>query len=397
MAWRWLGLVLCCMVASGCADIPDWAKYQHSPAQEISEPTAPPVVRSQTTDVKLQSPVPGPTPADLRQPVSLPPMAAEKEAPPAVQASRGIPRLSIRAWVNGQPIFDSEIEFEAGPKLGDAVKLPEPERSERITELKKKELDNIIELELMYQDAMKRMSQGSSGKSSPIDKLDEFVNLEVMKTLKKVRDGGMPEAQIREFEPTYRRMMKRRMLAMEYLRTVIKSYENCVSPDDIREYYEEHKNEYEFQTLDRVEWQDIFIRVGPNLPTIEHVKRFAEDQINKCRTAADFDKLLVYNEGVNKHNGEGLGNLRGQIYPRELEDTVFSLREGEIGPVVPLGTGVHIIRITKRDYAGQKPFDYAVQKAIRKKLQDERLENERRRLVHDLKARAVIRIEEAGR
>ncbi|HZZ78196.1 MAG TPA: peptidylprolyl isomerase, partial [Gemmataceae bacterium] len=92
--------------------------------------------------------------------------------------------------------------------------------------------------------------------------------------------------------------------------------------------------------------------------------------------------------------GDGLGNLRGQIQPREVEEALFKLREGEIGPVIPIGTGVHLIRCVKREYAGQKPLDVEVQKAIRKKLEMERWDRERRRIVRELRARAIIRLEQ---
>ena len=108
----------------------------------------------------------------------------------------------------------------------------------------------------------------------------------------------------------------------------------------------------------------------------------------------DFNKLKVYNEGVTAPIGsEGMGNLRGEIQPRELEEVLFKLRPGEIGPVIPLTTGVHLIRVTKREFTGQKPLDYHVQKTIRKTLENERFEREIHRLVRELRDRATIRRE----
>jgi PPIC-type PPIASE domain len=395
MAWhrKRLSLILAglgCWLTTGCADLPEFARYEHSPALDISQP-ATPTVRSQVSDgagIKLQNPMPAQTPP----PAFIPPPPPDKEIVQTVaMPSQGKVCISIRAWVNGQPIFDEEVREKARGAINEVLKLPEPQRSEQLKELMNKSLEQIIDYEVMYQDAIKRLNQ-AGGKS--LGKLKEFVDQEFSKTLKRMRDKGVPESYISSIEPIARRMMERELVAGEYARTLIKEQTERISPDDIREYYEDHKNN--FVTVDRVEWQDIFIRVNANknLPTIDDAVRFGEELVHKCRTAEDFNKLKVYNEGVTVNTGsEGLGNLRGQIQPRELEEALFKLREGEIGPVIPLTTGVHLIRVTKREYAGQKPLDYAVQKTIRKKLEGERFEREIQRLVRELRDRATVRRE----
>jgi parvulin-like peptidyl-prolyl isomerase len=162
---------------------------------------------------------------------------------------------------------------------------------------------------------------------------------------------------------------------------------------EIREYYDEHKNE--FQTVDKITWQDIFIPLNANQPTINDLKRFAEEQIGKCRPGTDdFNKLMVYNEGDSKlRNGAGLGQRRGEVRPAELEEHLFALRQGDIGPVIPFTTGVHLLRVTKREYAGQLPLNDETQKQIRKKLENQLFEREYRRIVRELKTRAVVRLE----
>jgi parvulin-like peptidyl-prolyl isomerase len=303
--------------------------------------------------------------------------------------SRGTVRISIRAWVNGQPIFEEELRQAAGGAMNGLLKLPEPQRSEESMKLMNAVMDRIIDQEVLYQDAVKRLKQASP---NSLDKLTEFVDFEFNKTLKKMRDAGVSEREITEVEPIARRMMRRELIATEYARTLIKPMVERVGLDEIRDYYEAHKNE--FLTVDRIEWQDIFIRLNANLLTAESAKHFGEDLINRCRTPDDFNQLMVYNEGPTKNSGgEGVGNLRGQIQPPELEAALFKLRQGEIGPVIPLATGVHLIRVTKREYAGQKPLDYGVQKAVRKKLENERADREYTRMVRELRARATIRLE----
>jgi hypothetical protein len=405
MAWhrRWLGVSLVGLsgwLLTGCAsELPDWARSQHSYAEDISLKAAP-VVRLQTPDgsaVTLKQPLLPPP-----DPPSKPPIPAQPDA--GVQqvsyANRGKVRVRVRAWVNGRPIFDEEVIQGAGPEMRRVYSLPESQRSEKMTELLNAVIDQIVDQELMYQDAVKKIEK--NGKHM-LEKLRDFVDQEFDKSVQKMRDGKVPEDQIREIEPIARRMLERNLISTEYARSRIKPTLDSIGMRDIREYYETHLNE--FMTVDKVVWQDIFIPISKNLPTIEDAKRFAEELLNKCRTAEQFNQLMVYNEGDSKlRGGEGLGQRlghkresgdweHGDIRPLELDEPLSKLGEGQIGPVVPFSTGVHLIRVTKREYKGQLPLNDQVQKQIRKKLESQLADREYRRIVRELRTRAVVRVE----
>src|SRR5207248_7689923 len=135
------------------------------------------------------------------------------------------------------------------------------------------------------------------------------------------------------------------------------------------EYYNSHREE--FQRLDNVKWLDVFIAVSPKFPTVAQVKRYADDLIVQCRNDEDFIKLGKYDDGDSKfRSGEGLGTHRGEIKPPELEETLFRLREGDIA-VIPIATGVHIVRVTKREQAGPIPLDVETQKRIQTKIKNQ--------------------------
>src|SRR5262249_16983910 len=90
-------------------------------------------------------------------------------------------------------------------------------------------------------------------------------------------------------------------------------------------------------------------------------------------------------------NGEGLGTHRGEIKPPELEETLFRLREGDVA-VIPIATGVHVVRVTKRENAGPIPLDAETQKRIQSKIKNQVLEHEHKRIVRELRNRATIEI-----
>ena len=108
----------------------------------------------------------------------------------------------------------------------------------------------------------------------------------------------------------------------------------------------------------------------------------------------DFAALVKQCDHGDAHlrNGKGLGEKHGEIVPAQVEPIVWSLKPGEVGPLVDVGFGVHIVRVAERQYAGKKPFDEACQKDIRKKLTGIIADREYKKMVDDLKKKATITV-----
>lgn len=69
------------------------------------------------------------------------------------------------------------------------------------------------------------------------------------------------------------------------------------------------------------------------------------------------------------------------------------MQAGQVGPIIEVSTGVHLFRLIERDPGGQMPLDETVQNQIRNKLKSQIFERELKRLVRELKTRAVVEIE----
>jgi hypothetical protein len=370
-----------------------------APMAEL-EPEGPRLARAQ---------VPEPSTPALKPSAVLPTAPPEGLAPaanplsPAAQPGSGTQqvaallesskvRVKVSAWVNHRPIFEDELAQIIAPALRDLVKLPEPQRSEKIAEMFNNVRERVIDQEVMYQDAIRKLEKNKTA----MTKLKEMVDQEFEKRLKKMREVGVTEEQINEFRPVAYRLMQRELISTEYAQSRIHGdVQQRVTLDVIKTYYDEHKNE--FLTMDKVEWQDVFIAVGPKHPTLADARRFAQELIAKCRTPEDFAKVQAYDDGDSKfRGGDGMGQRRGEIRPAELEPYLFELKEGQIGPVVELATGVHIFRLSKREYAGTMPMNDQIQKQIRRKLEGQIIDREYRQLAHDLRSRSVIVIVREG-
>ena len=88
--------------------------------------------------------------------------------------------------------------------------------------------------------------------------------------------------------------------------------------------------------------------------------------------------------------GIGLGEKKGEIQPAIAENVVFSLKAGEVGPVIDMGFGFHVVKVIERDYAGLEPLDEKCQAKIKKMLGNQIAEREYKRIVSDLKRTATI-------
>jgi parvulin-like peptidyl-prolyl isomerase len=188
-----------------------------------------------------------------------------------------------------------------------------------------------------------------------------------------------------------RRQVERSFMAMEYMRNLLIPKIDRIGHEQIQEYYQKHPEE--FQLADNVVWQDIFIEAG-KFPNRDAARQFALQLAAKARAGEDFQQLVLkYDQGDSSYrNGEGYGHRHGEIKPLEAEEILFKMHDGEVGPVIELTNGFHVIRLAKRDYAGLKPFDAKTQTAVRNKLQNDAWDKEYKRVVASLKRQAAIEV-----
>jgi hypothetical protein len=360
--WRLPALVI--LAAVGC---PASQAAQAPPAPQVQMPQAPP------------------PPGGITQVAAM----------PGAVGPRATQEITVRAWVNGRPIFDQDLLGDSAIELLQISQMAEPQRTARKTDILKKSLQRLIDNELILQDAYRKLKENKAA----LEKLRELAEKEFDRSLpkRKKQFGGEERFQLwlslqgLTLE-TYRKKFEQMFIANQYIYSRTGPTEDAIGQPDIREYYEQHRNE--FQTVDRVEWQDLFIAVGPRHPTLQDVHLFAEQLVARLRRGEDFASLLAYDDGIGATNkGLGIGQQRGQIKPPEVEAYIWNMRDGDVGPPLDLATGVHVFRLVKRTYAGPLPYDEKVQARIRDKLKEEVRERMRKQVIRELTAHAVIQVE----
>jgi parvulin-like peptidyl-prolyl isomerase len=302
----------------------------------------------------------------------------------------------IRATVNGVPILDSEVREAAlgARELGVRnVRLEDQRRAEQ--KVLEATLDQIIDREVLYMEAMAKIKK--IPKKDILEKIKEAADKEFNRWVRTVKSQFKTDDDFRQYLRSMgtslenqKRMRERMFIAEEFLRSnILPAVDRAGGHLEIMDYYWSHPEE--FTREDGVVWQDIFL-LASKYPTREAARQQAENLAYRARAGEDFVALCrQFDDGLGAHRqAAGQGNKRGQITPSEVEPLLFRMTDGQVGPVLELSQGFHVIKLVKREYAGRIPFDLKIENTIRDKLRNEAFMRERKRYLEELKKKVVI-------
>ncbi len=311
-------------------------------------------------------------------------------------APTGQVAVKIRAHVNGAPILDEELREALVLRAGDLLQVPESRRAQVFQELAGKELERLVERELVLQEAMQKIKEIKRPQLEAQLKMEAGKEadrrISEIKKASKVTDDVQFKAFLLQNGLSVeglRRQTERNFMMQEYVRNIIFPTVQRISMQQVREYFEEHPDE--FTRPDRVKWLDLFVDAS-RFANHEDARRYTETIAQRARAGEDFAALAKqFDHGDSSlRNGEGLGQKRGEIKPPQCEPVLMSLKAGEVGPIVDLGFGFHVVKVVERDVAGLETFDDKLQVKIRDRLKNVIAEREFKRIVEELKRKATV-------
>lgn len=131
-----------------------------------------------------------------------------------------------------------------------------------------------------------------------------------------------------------------------------------VSEPQLRQYYNSHRDQ--FRTPDRVKVRHILLMTqGKPKEEVPKIKAKADDLLKQIKGGADFAELAKQNseDPGSKANGGDLGwVVRGQTV-KNFENTAFSMKPGDISPVITTEYGFHILKLEDKQDARLQPFE----------------------------------------
>lgn len=387
---RWAaGVIGAVVAAAGChcagtvreSAIPD-AEKVHAEAPTLL-PSMPLAGTGPTRGQAPEQPRPGVTTTSATSNGSMPP------APGQVA-------VRIRAHVNGQPILDDELREAMVMRAAEMSRMTETQRVAFAQELASKELERLIERELILQDALFKIKELK--KPQILEELKREAEKDADRRIADIKKNTKhtDDAEFRAFMAKagltvdgIRRQTERNFMVTEYVRNLIVPTIQRMSLRQIKDYYDDHPEH--FTVSDRVKWLDLFVDAS-RFPTPADARRHAELIAQRARAGEDFAALVKQHDHGDSslRHGEGLGQKPGEIRPVLVEPVVLALKPGEVGPVIDVGFGYHIVKVVEREYAGREPFDEKTQAKAKDKLRGAIAEREYKRIVEDLKRRATI-------
>lgn len=350
---------------------------------------APDIIAPPVTPVTSPPPVGPPLTTVGGTGPTLPPPAAAPPANPTVARLEGDAQVRIVASIGNTPIYESEVREAVYQRLGELIRLPEAQRKARERQVFHEELRKIIDRELVIDELVALLTKGKQ--SAGLNRLREAAAREADTRLAEFKkERNIPSEEVfREAlqsqgltEAGIKRQIGRNFMMQSYLREKVAPSLERISLADVRDYYKAHPDE--FMAEDRVKWQDLFVAFD-RFKTPDEARQYAAGMASRAARGMDFAKLAAdYGMGDSKfRNGAGIGEKPGEIFPADLEPTILALKAGQI-TVKETETGLHVLRVAERTYAGVRPYDEKVQAEVKRKLQNQIYEREVRRLLDTL-------------
>ncbi len=268
----------------------------------------------------------------------------------------GVPTDAV-AIVNGVTIltkvYNGQVQAILGQYASQGVTLQDAQK----VELKNKVLENLIDQELLYQDA----------KSTGLTVSDEAVNTQFEAVKSQFPDDA-----------TYQKALAAQNITEEEIKTDIgksllvenyinNKYQKTIKIDDadVLKFYQD--NSQYFTQPEQVRASHILIKVDPDAE--DSVKKDAMERIKaiqvRLNNGEEFSDLArELSEGPSNTNGGDLGAFgRGQMV-KPFEDAVFSMNVGDVSNVVETQFGYHLIKLTAKTPASTIPLEDARAKIV---------------------------------
>jgi peptidyl-prolyl cis-trans isomerase SurA len=293
----------------------------------------------------------------------------------------------IVAAVNDDAITLSELNDALEPYVQQIREAPYPPeaRREMLFKLRQDILNKMIDEKLTSQET-ERLHVSVDARE--VDQHIEQIKNEHFLTEEQLRKSLAAEGYTLE---EYRERIKEQILRIKLINIEVKS-KIAVTEKEIREYYEEHKEDYEGVT--KYHLRTILIKV-PTSASADQEKAALERMesiVEELKSGAAFDELAKqYSHDGTAAAGGDLGLFTLDELSAEFQETVRRMAEGQISPVLHTPQGCQILMLQEIKKMPGKTLKEA-RREIHEKLYRELVEEKYRAWLKALRDRSYVRI-----
>jgi peptidyl-prolyl cis-trans isomerase SurA len=276
----------------------------------------------------------------------------------------------IIARVNNQIITRSEYSREREQLKQEAQQQDAANADKVFSQREKDILRGLIDQQLMLE---KGKDLGITADTDLVKRLDEIrkqMNLESMDDLEKAA-----QAQGVSFED-FKQNMRNQIITQKVIGQEVGSHIQ-VTKDEEQAFYESHKND--LKQPDSIRLSEILVAPQKNAADtkasaeedpqqLAAAEAKAKELLEQIRKGASFEELAKKSSnGPSAAQGGDLGEFKRGTLSKELEDTTFAMKPGEVSDVIRTKQGFVILKVTDHKPAGTPPLkdiEPKVQEAI---------------------------------
>jgi peptidyl-prolyl cis-trans isomerase SurA len=248
-------------------------------------------------------------------------------------------------------------------------------------------LQRMIDNMLIEQEAKKAGTSATVREEDVMNVIHDMLmkqNISMQDFLKKLeREGSSIEAVKKE--------IRSQMIRMKLLKREVKD-KIIVTDEEIGEYYNKHRQEYEGKESVRMKQILLLLPSSANDTVKNKIKKEAFHLRELIIRGESFDLLAAkYSQGPAVAQGGDVGFIeKGTIIP-EVETVAFSLPQEQVSEVIESRIGFHIIMVVDKRGAGLKPMAM-VREEIKTKIEEEKLEKKYEEWISSIRAKSHIEI-----
>lgn len=297
----------------------------------------------------------------------------------------------IAAVVNGEVITYSQVRELVGAQERSASEVYQGEElQKKIKEMRASAVKDLIDRALILQEFKKKEF------NIPSYIIDDSIQRIIRQDFGGDRAAFVKTLQAQGYTMSRFREIQKDKMIVQAMRQSKTSDNVVVSPVKIQQYYNSHASAY--TTPEQVKLRMIVLKEGgssagdtPADPSVSK-KEMAAEIREKLAGGAEFDRLAqMYSEDSTSEMGGDWGWIERKTLNEDLSKVAFSLKQGEISPVIPLDNAFYILMVEERKPAVTKPLAQVKPEIVNALVQEEKLKGQERWL-EDLRKKAYIRI-----
>ncbi len=264
------------------------------------------------------------------------------------------------------------------------------ELENKLKEMRLSAIKDLIDRQLILQEFKKLQDKGAS--------IPEYIVDDRVQAIIRQEFGGDRAAFVRTLQAqgytlTKFKEIEKEKIVIQAMRQQKVDNNFVISPTQIQAYYEKNKQAY--ATPEQVKLRMIVVREGSSgdIPDVGSKKDLAEEIRDKVAKGAEFDRMAeMYSEDeTTQQVGGDWGWIERNTLNEKLTNVAFSLRPGEVSPVVAIDNTYYIIMVEAKRNATIKPIGDVRDEIEKNLIQQERTKAQQRWL-DTLRQKAYIKI-----